>query len=91
MKAWVPDIQKMSCRETLGLKSLIYKMLQLEEGARWWKITKSAKIGISKAPAPMQPIMVMYTALNHLVYEVNVFSLLAFAFIHFDDVHFLIN
>lgn len=45
---------------------------------------------ISNVPAPVQPIRIMYTLLNHLVYEVNLFSILVFASLHFDLVYFFI-
>lgn len=41
-------------------------------------IQKKTKIDISKAPAPMQPVTVMYTVSNHLINERNGFSFLAF-------------
>lgn len=38
----------------------------------------------------MQPVRVMYTVLNHLVYGINVFTMLVFASLHFDFLCFII-
>ena len=85
------SVHRISQARILGCHFLLWVLQQRESSPHWPHLEKARvqqgrpsaskrkkKIDISKAPAPIQPIMVIYTVTNHLVYEINLFSLLAF-------------